>query len=98
MTKQEFIEGRTRPTNEVIADLSADVKPYAYVVGAWVWIEFPEKPTVSIIDELKAGGFTWNNRRRVWQNPCGVFRPASSDDPRGRFGAIPVNELQESEL
>ena len=94
--KRLFIERRSRPTKEVIADLPESIRPHAYIVGAWVWVQFDSKPNTEIIARLKEQGFTWNNRRKVWQNPCGVFRPASSDDPRGRYGMIPVDQESEA--
>ena len=36
-------------------------------------------------------GFSWNRNREAWQNPCGVFRPASKNhDPRQFYGEEPV--------
>jgi precorrin-6B methylase 1 len=43
----------------------------AEVVGKWVWIQFDEKQPPQITAELSELGFHWNNRRQVWQHPCG---------------------------
>jgi len=99
--KQQWFENRKLETIEVLNRLPDSIKPHAYVVGVWVWVEFDEKPDRLTLEALKEIGFSWNNKRKVWQHPCGCFRPGSTDDPRFRYGAIPINALKnvnESEL
>ena len=81
-------------TEQVIAQLPEEAKEFAYVVGAWVWIEFPEKPTAQVRSQLNTLGFSWNSSRGVWQHPCGVFRCRSQKyDPREVYG---MHELDEN--
>ncbi len=92
--KQQWFENRKQDTKTVLNRLPDDVRSYAYVVGVWVWIEFVEKPDRMILDAIKDIGFSWNNKRKVWQHPCGYFRPGSTDDPRARYGAIPLDNIK----
>ena len=43
----------------------------AEVVGKWVWVQFPDKQPATITSQLAEFGFHWNNKRQVWQHPCG---------------------------
>jgi hypothetical protein len=61
----------------------------AEVVGKWVWIQFPEKQPSTITARLAEFGFHWNNKRQLWQHPCGpVTVEASPDDPREKYGSV----------
>ena len=86
-------ENRTRPAEEIIPLLSAEVRQNAYIVGAWIWVEFPKKPKSQTVEELKELGFRWNRTRKVWQHTGGVFRPSSPFDPRFKYGQVPVEEI-----
>jgi hypothetical protein len=58
----------------------------AEVVGKWIWLDVA--PTKSnLCGLLWALGFHWNNRRGVWQHPCGKFNPIGSHptDPRSKY-------------
>jgi hypothetical protein len=57
----------------------------AEVVGKWVWLEAAPAPALG--RALWALGFHWNNRRHVWQHPCGKFDPLGSHptDPRTKY-------------
>jgi len=96
--KQQWMENRKLDTKIVLNRLPDDVRQFAYVVGVWVWIEFPEKLERLTLDAIKDIGFSWNNKRKVWQHPCGYFRPASTDDPRFRFGITPVESINNDDL
>jgi hypothetical protein len=62
------------------------------VVGAWVWVTFPDYPGKEACDWLRALGFRWNRRRGCWQHCGGVRRPAMrSGDPRDYYGADRVS-------
>ncbi len=37
------------------------------IVGKWLWIDFPEKPSVEVRDVLKAEKCRWNRKRGCWQ-------------------------------
>jgi hypothetical protein len=55
----------------------------AEVVGMWVWIEFTEKQPAAVNRVLAELGFHWNNVRKAWQHPCGLYRDRSVNfDPR----------------
>jgi hypothetical protein len=57
----------------------------AEVVGRWVWIQFDDRQPRQITTALSEYGFHWNNRRQVWQHPCGTIAASSSQDPRRRY-------------
>jgi hypothetical protein len=57
----------------------------AEVVGRWVWIRFDCKQPRQITAALAELGFHWNNRRQVWQHPCGTLTPSSNRDPRRKY-------------
>ena len=59
----------------------------AEVVGKWVWIRFDHKQPPQITAELSELGFHWNNRRQVWQHPCGQTMGRADFDPRRRYGS-----------
>jgi hypothetical protein len=61
----------------------------AEIVGSWVWVEFSSDRQRLVADVLWGLGFHWNNRRGVWQHPCGRFEPFSSHpkDPRSKYGS-----------
>ena len=66
-----------------------DVRPFAYVVGAWVWVQFKEKPADDTRRWLIETGFRWNQTRKVWQHTGGVFRHADKrGDPRFKYGIM----------
>ena len=64
----------------------------AEVVGKWVWITFPEPQEPQITAELSQLGFHWNNRRQVWQHPCGVFK-GEPVDPRSKYQTVSAQEV-----
>ena len=67
----------------------------AEVVGKWVWIQFTEKQPPQVTSVLAQLGFHWNNKRQVWQHPCGpVTVDASPDDPRAKYGTHHPADLQ----
>lgn len=65
----------------------------AEVVGRWVWLSFPDKPSKEIRKELKAFGFRWINKRQRWAHNCGHYCRAGQGDPRYKYGAVPVGEI-----
>ncbi len=97
--QQQRRNNRALSTDEVISHLRADVPevlPYAEIVGVWVWITLPEKPSEQIRTSLKVLGFSWNRNREAWQHACGVFRPRSTHNPKWVYGAVSLVDLQES--
>jgi hypothetical protein len=55
------------------------------VVGQWVWIQFEEKQPRQVTFVLSQLGFHWNNKRQIWQHPCGAITDASHYDPRRKY-------------
>ena len=83
---------RRKSAEEIIPQLSPEIRERAYLVGAWIWVEFESKPASKLISELKDLGFRWNRTRKVWQHTGGVFRPKSPHDPRFKYGQVPVED------
>ena len=59
----------------------------AEVVGKWVWLDVSPARKPALASLLWALGFHWNQRRGVWQHPCGSFDPlgAHPTDPRTKY-------------
>jgi hypothetical protein len=59
----------------------------AEVVGKWVWLDVSPTKQPNLAGLLWAVGFHWNQRRGVWQHPCGSFNPLGSHpaDPRSKY-------------
>jgi hypothetical protein len=57
----------------------------AEVVGKLVWIQFEDRQPREITAALAEYGFHWNNRRQVWQHPCGTVTPSSNQNPRRKY-------------
>ena len=88
-----WIVNRKLSTKEVIEKMSDTLKQYSYLVGVWVWVEFDEKPSKELRQELKELGFHWNSNRSVWQHPCGVPSISSSTDPLDKYGRTKLSEV-----
>ena len=59
----------------------------AEVVGKWVWLDVSPTRKPGLASLLWVLGFHWNQRRGVWQQPCGKFDPLGSHptDPRTKY-------------
>jgi hypothetical protein len=59
----------------------------AEVVGKWVWLDVSPARKPGLASLLWALGFHWNQRRGVWQHPCGSFNPFGIHpaDPRAKY-------------
>ena len=86
-------QNRTRPAAEIVHLLPEEAKPYVYRVGAWLWAEFPTRPSQETRTRLIELGFSWNSTRRVWQHTGGVFRHRSAGDPRAAYGVEQLEEV-----
>ena len=88
-------ENRQLPTEQVL-ELLKSAMPIAFeraaVVGQWIWVAFADKQPQSITAELSQLGFHWNNRRQVWQHPCGVFK-GEPVDPRSKYQTVSATEV-----
>lgn len=83
---------RELPTQSVLALLKAQLpRQYelAEIVGRWIWLEFPARTHRAAANTLRRLGFHWNQRRCLWQHPCGACAPYSvhSGDPRSKYGS-----------
>ena len=83
---------RELPTQSVLALLKAQL-PQQYelaeIVGRWIWLEFPARTHRAAANALSRLGFHWNQRRCLWQHPCGACAPYSvhTGDPRSKYGS-----------
>jgi hypothetical protein len=81
---------RGLPTEAVLNCLRAKL-PQQYeraeVVGKWVWLDVSPARKPMLAKVLWSLGFHWNQRRGVWQHPCGSFNPLGSHpaDPRTKY-------------
>jgi hypothetical protein len=87
---------RELPTQTVLDLLKAQLpKQYelAEIVGRWIWLDFPARRHTAAANTLWRLGFHWNQRRCLWQHPCGLTAPyfVHSGDPRKKFGSRPVS-------
>jgi hypothetical protein len=57
MTESELI-ARAGTAKELGAEVA--------VVGQWVWVTFPEKPSAEIRQILKDNHFRWSKNRNAW--------------------------------
>jgi len=75
-------------TERVLALLLKEAPEFyecAEVVGKWVWVAFSEKQPPEVTAHLAELGFHWNNRRAVWQHPCGLITQGIDYDPRQKY-------------
>jgi hypothetical protein len=68
----------------------------AEVVGKWVWLDVSPARKPGLASLLWALGFHWNQRRGVWQHPCGSFNPFGIHpaDPRAKYRSYFPADLQ----
>ena len=88
----KYNRNRELPTQTVLALLKAQLpRQYelAEIVGKWIWLEFPAASHRAAANTLWRLGFHWNQRRCVWQHPCGACAPyaAHPADPRTKYGS-----------
>jgi len=91
--QQDFVRHCTNRTltTETVLDYLRTQLPMQYglaeVVGKWIWLEGSPAKKPNLANVLWALGFHWNERRGVWQHPCGVFNPLGSHpaDPREKY-------------
>ena len=67
----------------------------AEIVGKWIWLDFPVRQHTLAARTLWRLGFHWNQRRCLWQHPCGACAPYNvhSGDPRQKFGSRSVSTV-----
>ena len=84
------MSNRMLGTDQLLALLQQEAPRFfelAEVVGKWVWIHFDGKQPQTVTSLLAELGFHWNNRRQVWQHPCGRFTKGAEADPRNKYGS-----------
>jgi hypothetical protein len=90
---------RELPT-QIVLDLLKRELPQQYelaeIVGRWVWLDFPKVSHRAAANTLYRLGFHWNQRRCVWQHPCGAFAPYSHHpgEPRTKYGSQFAAQVQ----
>jgi hypothetical protein len=91
LPKIDFVRrnrNRGLPTDSLLNLMRREAPEFwelAEVVGRWVWIQFTEKQPRQITAALAELGFHWNNRRQVWQHPCGTVTARADFDPRRKY-------------
>ena len=78
----------------VLKEQLPEVWELSEVVGQWVWIEFPTKPSDTVRETLLDMGFHWNHRRVAWQHACGKFTHHSPGNPRWKYLSVPASEME----
>ena len=79
---------RELTTERVLALLQKEAPKFfdlAQVVGKWVWVQFTDKQPREVTAKLAEFGFHWNNKRQVWQHPCGALTEGTESDPRDKY-------------
>jgi hypothetical protein len=92
-TQPDFVRhciNRRLPTETVLNHLRRQLpRQYeiAEVVGKWVWLDVSPARKPMLAKVLWSLGFHWNQRRGIWQHPCGKFDPLGSHptDPRAKY-------------
>jgi hypothetical protein len=78
-------------STEAVLNCLRTLLPHQYelaeVVGKWVWLDVSPTRKPGLANLLWPLGFHWNQRRAVWQHPCGLFDPFGSHptDPRAKY-------------
>jgi hypothetical protein len=78
---------------EVVLNFIKSELPQQYemaeIVGHWIWLNIPKNKHHATVKTLWRLGFHWNQRRCVWQHPCGAFAPYTPHpgDPREKYGS-----------
>ncbi len=91
----EHNSNRELSTSRVLDYLKAQLPEQyelAEIVGKWVWLDFPKATHRAAANTLWRLGFHWNQRRCVWQHPCGAFAPYAPHpgEPRAKYGSEPA--------
>ncbi len=81
---QVFSQGPTEQTLETI-EWCKENKISGLVVGAWVWVEFEEKPDADTRAALKEAGFRWIKKRGKWAHNGGVKSRAGKGAPWHKY-------------
>jgi hypothetical protein len=94
--RESGYQNRDNPAELVLLKMKLekpDFLKYASIVGAWVWVAFPDKPTRDTCDWLVSQGFHYNAKRKIWQHRGGRPSMHSPSDPRSKYGEIPAEDM-----
>lgn len=92
MTTIELSEEMKAVISKITAS-NPEILKGLYAVGDWLWLEFDSIPEQLIRDNIKALGFHFNRKRKLWQCSCGVYSRSSEEDPRPKYGVVPAANL-----
>ena len=95
----KYNPNRELPTQKVLEFLRAQLPEQyelAEIVGKWIWLDFPKASQRAAANTLCRLGFHWNQRRCVWQHPCGAVAPYAThpNDPRSKYGSYFAADIQ----
>jgi hypothetical protein len=93
--KADHRENRQLETTEVLARLKLElpeVWKIAEVVGAWVWITFPMKPTEEVRKAIYRLGFEYHFKRKAWFHKGNSFNQTI---PRQQHGSVSAQEFEQ---
>jgi hypothetical protein len=65
----------------------------AEVVGKWVWLDVSPARKPGLANLLWRLGFHWNQRRGVWQHPCGCLTRSARIPPTRAPSIAPIFPL-----
>ena len=86
MKRRRFHRGlRTERVLPLLLKEAPEFYERVEVVGKWVWLAFSEKQPPEVTAHLAELGFHWNNRRAVWQHPCGAEAQGTAHDPHQKY-------------
>src|SRR4051812_4802197 len=84
---------RMNPASVVVERLPEEIKPFAFIVGRWVWVKFLQAPNSEWLAILKFEGFHWNDTRKVWQHCGGIKRRFNRrGNPLNQYSVVAVTE------
>lgn len=92
METKEISDEMQRVITEIQAT-NPEILKGLYAVGDWLWLEFDSVPDEDVRNSIRALGFHWNRKRKLWQCSCGVYSRHSDEDPRPKYGCVPVSNL-----
>lgn len=99
MSRVQRIKSESKSIIEVL-EFCKELNLPARVVGKWVWIDFPTKPSAEIRASLKAMGFRWSHRRQQWANSCkaGASKPARGYRPWDKYATTLLDDYVNARL
>ena len=91
-------ENRNTPIEDVLIKVRTtlarpikDERGTVELVGCWLWIDFPEKPSAELRTSLKDAGFWWNDKRGSWCHSGGNHSWHSKGSPKDNYSVAEVS-------